>query len=441
MGLRGPNARPVTRPDRVPSKPRRRRSKLTRAEAVAAFLQGLRITSGAHAGTKLRLRGWQHDALRAIYATDGEGRRMVRTAVASMGRKSGKTTFAAALALCHLAGPEARPRGQIVSAAADRGQAAIIYAELRAMVLADKDLRERVVFRDYNKTVEDVATGSTFAALSADHRKAHGLSPIVAIADEVAQWRGRELLDALRTGQGAHAEPLMLVISTRSPDPGSPLEELIRYASDVAADAITDPHFAAFVHSAPLDMDPFSEEAWRVANPDMTPERLADIQNLAAQAQRLPSLVPAFRAFVLNQPTELDQRFISPSDWDACATEAGAEGPCFGGLDLAGGASDLCALALFWPETGLLKTWAFMPAGRIAASEAEDRAPYTQWAQAGHVVVTPGKAIDRAWLAQWIAEQVQGLDLHTIATDRWMLADLQQQLDREGITLPLVPHG
>lgn len=42
---------------------------------------------------------------------------------------------------------------------------------------------------------------------------------------------------------------------------------------------------------------------------------------------------------------------------------------------------------------------------------------------------------------QWIAEQVQGLDLHTIATDRWMLADLQQQLDREGITLPLVPHG
>lgn len=173
--------------------------------------------------------------------------------VISAGRKCGKTTFCAALALAHLAGPEARPRGQIVSAAADRGQAALIYAELRAFVLAYKRLANRIIFRDYNKTAEDVVTGSTFAALSADHRKAHGLSPTVAICDEVAQWRGRELLDALRTGQGAHSEPLMLVISTRSPDPDNPLEELLRYGDDVAAGVLQDAAFASFVYSGPKD--------------------------------------------------------------------------------------------------------------------------------------------------------------------------------------------
>ena len=382
---------------------------------------------------KFALRSWQASALATVYRTDGNGHRPIRTAVMSMGRKSGKTTFAAALALCHLCGPESRPRGSIVSAAADRGQATLIYNELRAFVLADKRLSNRIIFRDYNKTCEDVVTGSTFAALSADHRKAHGLSPTVAILDEVAQWRGRELMDALRTGQGAHDEPLMLVISTRSPDPDNPLEELLRYGDDVAAGAIEDPAFASFLYTAPLEHDPFEEATWVLANPDMDAARRADIANLAQQARRLPSLMPASRAFVLNQPVATDDRFISPEDWDACAGfpaaadheaneinareshSAGFPAPCFGGLDLAGGAADLCAFALFWPDTGELRTWAFVPAGQMAAKELEDRAPYAQWAAAGHVVVTPGRAIDRAWLAQWLAQQCEGLDPQAIA--------------------------
>ena len=40
-----------------------------------------------------------------------------------------------------------------------------------------------------------------------------------------------------------------------------------------------------------------------------------------------------------------------------------------------------------------------------------------------------------------MAEATQGLELVTIAADRWMLADLQQQMDREGITLPIEGHG
>lgn len=49
----------------------------------------------------------------------------VRTALVSMAWKNGKTTLAAALDLRHLVGPEAVQRGQVVSAAADREQAAI----------------------------------------------------------------------------------------------------------------------------------------------------------------------------------------------------------------------------------------------------------------------------------------------------------------------------
>ena len=442
MGLRGPGAKPVSRaPTANRGKGRKRpawqRAGLSRAEKVIVFCEGLTITAGKDAGKPLVLREWQRDIIRALYATDAEGKRNVRQAVVSMGRKNGKSALAAALALCHLVGPEAVPRGQVVSAAADRGQAALIYAELRAFALARKDIADRLVFRDFNKTVEDIETGATFAALSSDHRKAHGLSPVMAIADELAQWRGRDLLDALRTGQGAHAEPLLLCISTRSPDPDNPLEELIRYGEEVE-----DPQFRTFMWSAPLDADPWAETTLAAANPGLGDFRdIADVRMQAKQAMRIPSLEMAFRAYVLNQPVVQEDRFIGPVDWEACADSAEERGPVYGGLDLASGAADLTAFALFWPETGALKVTAFLPSAVIDQKSHEDRADYRVWQKRGHVVEIPGRAIDRAWLGAWIARETASLDLQGIASDRWGLEDLKASWEREGIDLPLQPIG
>lgn len=458
MGLRGPGARPPTveiKPkndrqgvlglDPVVSdrcqlavvRPDWRAKGLSRADRVIRFCEGLTITSGQHAGKPLKLRPWQRRIIKAIYATDRAGRRVVRQAVISMGRKNGKSALAAALVLVHLVGPEAVPRGQVVSAAADRGQAALIWAEVEAFAMAHDEIAARLVFRVFNKTIDDPVTGSSFSALSADHRKAHGLSPVVAICDEVAQWRGRELLDALRTGMGAHAEPLLLAISTRSPDPDNPLEELLRYG-----ETADDPTFASFVFSAPLDADPWARKTWALANPGLGDFRsLEDVQVQARQAQHLPSLESAFRAYVLNQPIGADERFIAPQDWDACRHTAEARGPCYGGLDLSSGAADLTAFALYWPSTGLLKTWGFIPAAEFERKCLEDRADYGLWRSQGHVVTIPGRAIDRAWLGAWIARETEGLELRGIASDRWGINDLLATFEREGLRLPMEPFG
>jgi phage terminase large subunit-like protein len=168
---------------------------------------------------------------------------------------------------------------------------------------------------------------------------------------------------------------------------------------------------------------------------------IADIAVQARQAQRLPSLEPSFRAYCLNSPVAPDTRFISGPDWDACSDPPEPTGPCIGALDLASGAADLTAFALYWPESGALKATAFLPALKLAEKQAEDRAPYATWQTAGHLVAIPGRAIDKPWLATWIAQAVEGLDLQAIASDRWGMADWQAVLDREGIHLPMVPHG
>lgn len=442
MGLRGPGAKPVklqqdsgkktsTRP------PRWQARGLSRTERMVRFLQSLTITSGRLAGTKLVLEDWQREALEALYAVDGTGRRIVRQATLSLPRKVGKSTWAAGVALGHLCGPEAVPRGEILAAAVDRGQSAKLYKEIRAFALADERMADELIFRDFKKEIEHAPTGSVFEALSADHRTAHGRSPSVFIADELAQWRNRDLLDALETGGGAHDEPLGIIISTRSPDANSPLEELIRFAQ-----ATDDPRYYARVWSADPDADPFSEETWRAAIPGLGRVRsLEDLQAQAAKVQGLPSALAAFMAYQLNAPVAVDDRFIGPHDWDACAGEAEPRGPAFGGLDLASGANDLTAFSLFWPETGLLRTWGFIPRDVLEAKCREDGADYALWARQGHVVLTPGKALDRAWLGHWIAGQVDALELRTIGTDRWGLNDLEVAWAREDVRLPLTPRG
>ena len=443
MGLRGPNSHPVKRP-KLPGAsaaiielPGR-----SRADRLINWIERLIVPSGIYAGRRFRLRAWQRAIVRELYRTDRRGRRLVRFALLSMGRKNGKTGFASALGLAHLAGPEAVPGGQVLSGAADRAQAAIVYAAMKAMALASPELAKRIIFRDFRKEAEDVTTGSTYQALSSDARKAHGLSPSFWIGDEVAQWRGRDLIEALRTGMGAHAEPLGLVISTRSPDPDNPLEELIRYAADLDAGLIEDPAFRAFIYSAPIEADPWAAETWKLANPALGDFRsLDDVRVLANQARRIPATEAAFRAYVLNQPVVLDDRWLAPVDWDACAAEPQPAGECWGGLDLASGAADLTAFSLFWPATGALRCWAFLPAAMLEAKAREDNAPYRLWAQQGYVVEVPGRTVDRAWLGAWIVRATEALELRGIATDRWLIDDLRAQLDREGLDLPLEPHG
>jgi phage terminase large subunit-like protein len=146
---------------------------------------------------------WAHGRkiIKAIYRTR-RGRRIVRQALITIRRRSGKTTLTAALALCHLCGPERESRGEIYSAANDRTQAAsIIFCEMKAMVLAT-DPRDRVIVRDFAKSLE-CETGSIYTALSADVQTKHGFSASFWAYDELGQAANRRLYAVLNTSGGA----------------------------------------------------------------------------------------------------------------------------------------------------------------------------------------------------------------------------------------------
>ncbi len=73
------------------------------------------------------------------------------------------------------------------------------------------------------------------------------------------------LYDNLATGTGAHDEPLIVVISTKSPDPNHIMSELVRYGESVRDGEIEDPAFLPIIYAADDKADPWDEETWHAA--------------------------------------------------------------------------------------------------------------------------------------------------------------------------------
>ena len=449
MGKRGPKSaakkyadqqeRPPYFPDGYPWD----RPGLTRAGRVIAFIQSLPITSGSHAGRKFKLRPWQRKIVRAIYRTR-RGKRIVRTALLTLPRKNGKTALAAALALCHLLGPEAEQRGQCYSAAADREQAAIVYRELEAFILAVPEFEVRCHIQSFHKTITDLQTGSVYRALTADGRKAHGLSPSFMIFDELAQAKDRELYDNLVTGTGARSEPLMIIISTQSADNHHIMSELVDYGQSLLDGTLPpDPSFHATIYTAPEDADPWDEAVWRACNPALGDFRsLEEMRQFAEQAKRMPTKEAVFKNLYLNMRVDAEARFLTTADVDACVLNDFPDltgRPCYGGLDLSS-TQDLTALVLVFPplsdgEPYHALPFAWCPAESIRERSKTDRVPYDLWQKQGHIEPLPGSVIDYRPILEKIDDLARRYDLKAIAFDRWGATRVVNDLTERGMVV------
>ena len=457
MGRRGVGAKSIKAAEKrasdVPESHAWQAEGLSRAERVIAFIETLPVTKGILAGTKMKLIPEQVQFIRDIYdPVDDDSRRIVRQAVLSEARKNGKTGLIVGIVCAHLVGPEAEDRGEIVSAANDRDQAALVFNEIEAIIDATPWMGLIVNVQRFKKIIEVVGTppdgrgkGSTYEALSSDAKTKHGLSPSLWIYDELAQATKRDLLDALQTSQGGRAEPLGIVISTQSPKPTHPMSELIDYGEKIAEGLIDDATFVCHVYAAPDGCDLLDEDAWRAANPALGIFRdITDLRTLALRATRIPSQENPFRNLYLNQRVDAEPKAIDPAEWNACGEAVDLEAlrgqRCYAGLDLAS-VRDLASLVLYFPDCGAVLPFFWCPKAGIDKKEETDRVPYGVWVKQKLLEATPGAAINKRYIARRLAEIVAAYDLQAVAYDRWAINDLKVILAEEGINLPLVPWG
>lgn len=414
---------------------------MTRGEKVIAFIETFcRVPEGKHVGRPIKLEPFQREFLLAVYDNPHGTRR----AILSIARKNGKTALIACILLAHLVGPEAQLNSQIVSGARSREQAAVVFDLACKIVNQSPELRGRVRIIPSGKKLIGLKLNTTFKALAAEAPTTHGLSPRLAILDELGQVKGPrdDFVDAITTGQGAHADPLLVVISTQAPTDADMLSVWIDDAK-----ASGDAQIVCHVYAADQDAALDDREAWRRANPALGTFRdLADVERQAAEAMRMPSAEATFRNLTLNQRVAVFNPFVSREVWQRNGREPEAEafefGEVWGGLDLSE-TTDLTAFVLAAKYRGEwhIRPTFWMAEGLVADRARADRVPYDAWAKQGLLLTTPGKSVDYEWVAVEIARLCEGLHIRGIAFDRYRMKLLQPHFDRAGVTLPLVEFG
>ena len=440
MGLGGPHRQSLKLPVKRNRGYKIKISGDSPAEQVISFMESLPITSGllAKPGRTYHLDDWQREIFKGIYKTDKNGKRIVRQALITTPRKQGKTAMSAAAALAHLCGPMAEKRGQVYSAAADRNQAALIYREMKAIIEEVPELRRRIIIRDFTKHLEDIETGSNYFALSADAKTKHGFSASFVVYDELAQAPDRQLWDVLRTSTGGRAQPLIMAISTQSPDAESVMSELVDYGMRVM-NGEDDPSFYSCIYSAPEDCDPWDEKVWRKYNPAIA-SGFRDFEELriaAEQAKRVPAQEATFRLLYLNQRINVQSRFVDMAEWDGCGFPVDKESlkgsTCYAGLDLAS-TTDVAALVLVFPQADHFAVLPFfwIPQDMQRRTGAE-KIQLQSWISRGLITATPGNQIDYDWILKTIEDCRRDYDLKLLAFDDWgshkIVNDLCKELD------------
>lgn len=402
---------------------------MTRGERVCRFIEAhCPVPSGDLVGRQLVLEPFQRKFILDVYDNPAE----TRKGILSVARKNAKTTTIAGILLAHIAGPEAVENSQIVSGAMSRDQAALVFDAASKMVNLSESLRDLVRIVPSGKRLIGLRKNVEYKALAADGQTAHGLSPVLAILDEVGQIKGESdpFVDAIVTSQGAYEKSLLLLISTQAASDKA-------YLSIEIDDAIqgNDPQTVCHLYAATPDCGLMDQAEWAKANPAIGKFRsYEDVKRQAERAERIPSAEPAFRNLTLNQRVELFSPFVSRTAWKSCDGDVGEPtGMVYAGLDLSS-VSDLTALVLVWQDDGIwnVKPYFWTPRLGLKDRSQRDRQPYDVWAQQGHLLTTPGATIDYDFVAAFVLSLP--VNLIKIGFDRWRMDQFKASLKRQGAT-------
>ena len=352
-----------------------------------------------------------------------------RRAYLTVARKNGKTGLIAGIVLAHVAGPEARRNTQILSGAQSREQAAIVFDLAAKMVQMSPELSKITRIVPSSKQLIGLTYNVEYKAISAEGKTPFGFPPVLAILDEVGQVRGPrdEFISAITTSQGAYRDALLIAISTQAPTDAD--------LFSIWLDAPDDPRVVKHVHAAPEDCALDDRAAWSMANPALRKFKAqADLEAECKLAMDMPAYESDFRNYSLNQRVEATSPFVSRDVWAANGGVPGdlAGKKVYAGLDLSA-VNDLTALILV-SEVGDVHCAFWLPEHGLAEKAKKDHVPWDLWAKQGHLLTTPGKAIEYEHVAEYLRGVFDHCDVQKLAFDRYNMKFLRPWLEKAGFS-------
>lgn len=183
---------------------------------------------GKLGGKPLILELWQKAALSCIYGiVDQEGKRQFREVFMVIGRKMGKTLFAAAI-IAYETYVDGEFGSEIYCVAPKLDQSDLVYSAFEFTKDNTPVFKQMTKKRKTDLYVQK--TNTTIKKIAFNEKKADGYNPMLTVADEMSSWpavRGLKQYEVMISGTGAREEPLTLAISSSGYEDNGIYDELM----------------------------------------------------------------------------------------------------------------------------------------------------------------------------------------------------------------------
>ena len=383
------------------------------------------------------------------YYKDEPDLRVINNVLLLTARKSGKSTFASAIAIvAAICDGERSP--EIAFIANSAKQAGLLFkycSELCKSVDPDKK-----IFRRMRNDILIKQVDGQINVLSSDTSKLDGRSDSVFIQDEGHEAKSFEIWNVLKTGQGARRNPLAISISTAGFNIGSiyPLYNQWEYNCKILKGDYEDDTWFAAIYQLDEGDDWKDETVWVKANPSIgITVSYKYMRDQIRQAIQTPSNEVSIKTKNLNMWCQSSNVWISNDYIEKVSDEVNLDDfeneICFSGVDLSA-VSDLTSFTVMfppneyrtkWPDKFVFKTFVYIPQEALEESLNSDM--YKLFRRHNYATITSGNVVDYEYILNDQVKVTSKLQLIAMEYDSWNAT--QWAINATNIGLPLEPYS
>lgn len=415
-----------------------------KVDHVVKFISKLKHYTGKSNGQSFILTDWQFFIVENIFGWyyKGTDKRVIRNAYIEVGRKSGKTTLLAAIALyCLMADGEAGAECDCV--ANSRKQASILFET--AKNLADSLDPAHKYIKPFRNNINFDMTKSSIQVLSSDADNLDGFNSSLFVEDELHAAPNSKLYDVLKSSQGMRSNPLAICITSAGFNRFSFCYSMRTTCIEILHDKKTDDSQFSAIYSIDEGDDWTDPSVWKKSNPNLDITVTSEyLQEQVIQAKNNPSLeigvrTKNFGEWCSTQDVWIDNdTLLKNTDNDTIQVEQFRDCTAYIGIDLAA-VSDLTAVSLMIPHEGKLYFFTHYYLPYSALSDNSNAEMYKDWKRKGLLSVTPGNVTDYDYILQDILKWNDVVYIAKIAYDSYNAT--QFAIDATSQGLPMEPFG
>lgn len=399
-----------------------------------------------------KLELWQKAIVSAIFGILDKKthRRQFREIFLLVGRKNGKSLFAAAI-MAYVAYIDGEYGSELYCLAPKLDQADIVYDSFYKITQAEEELAEVTKKRRSDIYIAELNT--TIKKIAFNAKKADGFNPTMTTNDEMEAWPGDQGLkqyEVMVSGTGARTEPITLSTSTAGYVNDGIFDELMKRSTAFLKGSSKERRLLPFLYMID-DLEKWNtKEELAKANPNLGvsvqweffEEQIAiALQSLSKKAE-----------FMTKYCNIKQNSSIAWLDYETVAKAAGQPYTlddfrgcyCVAGIDLSR-TTDLTAVSLVIEKGGKnhIITQFFMPKERYNVAIDEEGVPYNIFKEQGYLTISGEHQVNYKDVFAWFVRLIKEYKIKPLKVgyDRYCAGYLVEEMKESGFHMDDVYQG